>query len=540
MTRLFLLLICALLPLNARSVVEGIVVESVAKSPVPQAAIQIRYTKPLDGSNIISAATVTGPAALADDAGRFRIEVPSPSEFYIVVQKDGFVPLEQRDAQVIKFTEKGESKSGIVLTLNVECAIEGRIYDPELEKPVAGLPVNAYAATTAFPIRGRVTTDTEGHFRIGGLKPGRYVVWAGPERSAEVRAPTKEERKPAYPLLFFPGTPDKSAASMLDLLPGANLSLGDFRVARKTIPRVTGKIVRADGAPIQGVVPISYINKFSSGLGTLFRIAGKLENPSMFEFEPEEEGPFWLSAHIMGMTPATRLRGTLSLHMTDRDIDDALLVLYPGIAVTGTLASEGAKPGVEDPLWKDVQKDLRIDISSFGVGRIADEPPIIVDRRAGKWTTQGIYPGVSIVRVLGIPAGYVVTSVTYNGVEAPHERVPLNVGAFAHDVKITVARVSNSISGAIAKEGKPVSGALVLYIAEPLPDQYVDTKAPRVAQVDERGEYRISTLTPGWYRIAVAGSVDEVDTTVGRLSSSDCQRIEIGKTTNATLNFELK
>jgi len=180
-----LVLLLAFVPLlAAQSAVEGVVVESVAKTPVAGASVQIVWTKALTGTALIHGVNTEGPRTTTDEAGRFRMEAPSPSEFTFQVAKEGFSPLEGGAAGKFALKEN-ESKRGITLTIEAEGAIEGRVHDPELEKPVAGLPVRAWIARQFGPAKPQfvpskgATTDAEGRYRIEGLQPGKYRVAVG-------------------------------------------------------------------------------------------------------------------------------------------------------------------------------------------------------------------------------------------------------------------------------------------------------------------------------------------------------------------------
>lgn len=543
MLRPYLLLICALCSLSAQSIVEGTVVESVSKSPVSQAAVQIRYTKPLDGSNVVSVMNTTGPATLTDDAGRFRVEVPSPSEFRFAIYKNGFSPIEAADSPVIAL-KQGESKGSVTLTLTAECAIEGHVFDPDLEKPIAGLrvsvwPYQSFGGPMRFLPGSGTKTDAEGKYRISGLKPGKYRLIAGPSVDPKIR-PLTEENGPQifYPKLYFPGSPDDVGAATIELAPGAQQGAMDFRMTRAKVVRVHGKLVRADGQPVRGSVVFYRRITSETGMSGIADL-GQMDNPSAFEISTVGEEPFELQAMLRGTLRNERFRGAVSIAPGRSGADDIVLTLMPGVTITGTLHSEGANPGKEDPLWTAASKEIGVTQRSETYVPMADEAmPTPVSRTDGSWRIDHVMPSALRLDLAGLPPGYVITAMSYNSADTAIGRVEMSPGAIAHHVDITVAQVANSISGSVTRNDKPVSGAFVYLLREPVPTGRAGWRQRQV-KANERGVYSISSLEPGGYRLCAIPPDGDLDVAMSRLMSIESQRIEITKTTNATLNLSI-
>lgn len=537
-----LVFLVAFVPLLvAQSTVEGVVVESVAKTPVSGASVQVIWTKPLTGTALIHGVNTEGPKTTTDDAGRFRIEVPSPSEFTLRVSKEGFSPLEGGAAG--RFTLKEhESKRRITLTLEAEGVIEGRVYDPDLEKPVAGLPVQSWIARRFGPTKPQyfpsksATTNAEGVYRLEGLQPGKYRVSVGPSRRMALqRSANRKEKLLIYPRVFFPGVVEAESSTELDLPAGGRLSSIDLGTHRKAAYRVSGKVVRSDGNPLAGSVVLTHesaTQKFAIG----WRQLGVLEGTGTFELEPVEEGSFRLLARIEGETRADWVAGRVTVDVASKDINGLEVVLRGGVTVTGTLHSEDNAPGQKDPLWTLAERDIMVDVRRPVPNINKHEWPVPVDRSSGEWNVEGAPLERVAVKVTNLPAGFVVTSMTYNGAPTTLGLVDLNPAAIAHEIRITVAGVSNSISGAVMMEGKPVPGAIVAVLREPVEDDS-QTWQRKGAQATERGRYALGTLEPGWYRICAIEPAADYSDLLSRLGRGDCKRSEVGKTTNVTLDL---
>ncbi|GEM_PF-6827761 len=179
-----------------------------------------------------------------------------------------------------------------------------------------------------------------------------------------------------------------------------------------------------------------------------------------------------------------------------------------------------------------------IDILKQGPYRKLDEWPVPVDRESGRWTIEGLPFDPLAVNVVGLPAGFVVTGMSYNGVGVPVGSLQLNEGAISHELKMTVARVTNSVRGNVTRDSKPAPNAVVVIIREPISDDWKGWHY-KFKRTGTSGEYSIETLEPGWYRIGAALLSDHTPDVLMRIATGDCPRIEIGKTTNLTRDLTL-
>ena len=535
--------IFSLLPLGAQNVVEGVVVESVAKTPVAGSTVQVIWTKPLTGTYLIQGENDQGPKAETDDAGRFRLEIPAPSEFRFKVTKEGYPPLDGASAPRFQLKEK-ESKRDITLTLLAECLIEGRVVDPETDQPVAGLAVDAYeklpirATSASFMHAKHTTTGKDGSYKLDSLRPGTYRVTVGPSRYPSARVAADDtERPPFYPRVFYPGDEQEAAAAQLDLLPGARIGGIDFRLRKAKSYRIRGKLERSDGAPLNGNVKFMQ-EENHQGYKRSYGGGRSLPAQSSFEFEPVQPGTYRLLAWIDAPQRSDQVYGRLDVTLADRDVDNAVMVLHRGVTVTGVLHSEGSPPGKDDPLWEATEKDISIYIKRQNLF-VWGESPVPVTRGDGRWTVEGAQPEVAMVSVQNLPPGYAVTSMKYNASDAVIGRIELTPGAMVHEIAITVDRVSNSVRGAVTRDGKPSPGHHVLLVRDPAPEDWAEWQI-KSKQSDDRGAYVFDTLEPGWYRLAVSSNASDHASAMGNIASGNYKRVEVGKTTNATVNLEIR
>jgi Carboxypeptidase regulatory-like domain len=145
--------------------VEGIATNSLTGAPLPRVHVILR--DPDD-----TAATPYG--ALTTEAGKFSIQSIKPGTYLVSGSHVGFVmALGAR----LSLHLKAEDKNGdLRVQLTPVGAISGCVTDAEGE-PLEGAAVRVEGS----PVRNEFTTDENGHFRIGGLAPGKYRVRASHE-----------------------------------------------------------------------------------------------------------------------------------------------------------------------------------------------------------------------------------------------------------------------------------------------------------------------------------------------------------------------
>ena len=124
-------------------------------------------------------------------------------------------------------------------------------------------------------------TDDQGTFRIYGLAPGSYAVFATPRltTSQEVRpiteqelqwaqqqiqgrntaaamtsssaAPPKPAQAIAYTSVYYPGTPSAASAALVTVSAGQERAGVDFEVQYLSTARVEGTVRDLDGQPVR-------------------------------------------------------------------------------------------------------------------------------------------------------------------------------------------------------------------------------------------------------------------------------------------------
>ena len=172
---------------SAQTSVQGVVVDTRTGVPIPRVHVSMHS----DGIRQAFGAMTT-----AD--GKFSVEGIAPGVYDTLAERAGYVT----GPQTVLTLQQDEKKTDVILKLTPTGAIVGRITDSD-GSPAEGSNVTVEGAgNLAF-----TTADDTGHFRIGGLAPGRYLVKAGSKnhggQAPEIR--TDGSRRVHSALPVFPG-----------------------------------------------------------------------------------------------------------------------------------------------------------------------------------------------------------------------------------------------------------------------------------------------------------------------------------------------
>ncbi len=511
-------------------VVEGTVVDAQTKVPLANVAVAVRYTKPPDGGNIMTAANAQGAVTLTGADGRFRLEETKTVPFKLYCGLEGYV--KQTGSRVFEL-KAGESASGVTLSLDPESQISGQVLDEDTGKPVSGLAVSL-VEEGVYPAGG-ATTDAEGRFTIRSLAPGEYklAVTASAKPRLKPAAKTPAGAVLAYPYTWFPGVGEVSGAMAVRVPAGAKLSGYDFRLRKQPVLSVRGE-VEMDGAS----GPMQFMLFESRDRGATTWTVGTLDKPGPFELTGLAPGSYLLQASAINKRQAERRRASVTITLVGKPLEDVRLNLLPGVRVTGDVRTYGHKEAKTDPLWLE-KRDKPLQI-----GLMPHERPLMGGDLPGPAGEQGqfVIEGVSMepyrVWAPDLPAGFVVRSLLYNGAEADPSWFELNTAAVTHHLTVSIGRVDNSLAGVVKRGDQPVDQAAVMAVREGLIDP---RRRPDFlyAKTDASGRYSIAPVPPGIYRVLGLNGQKATFGARQRFLNGEGVKVEVGPSTQAVVDLEL-
>ena len=478
-----------------------------------------------------------GRVAVSDDEGRFSFGDLPAGRFNLSGTRPGYVTsyygarrLWRGPGTAIDLGA-GQRITDLAFKLLRGAVITGAVRDPN-GQPQANLRVSVLE--TRF-MNGELTwapvstgfsngqTDDRGTYRVYGLPPGNYLVgvagtplstaarmtsdadvqWALQQVQAASRAAaaaaTPGASMPApelgptlgYSSLYYPGTPDPSAAVTVTLGPAEERTGVDVMMQFVPTARVQGIVTGADGQPVAG----AQVGLFPQGRKIVSVMDGPMRASSdqngRFIIQTVRPGQYLLLARSQNRAPMAVNRveamqavgllgaqvpipqsaqssgsdqwGQIDLAVAGKDLSEVALALQPGMTLSGRVVFEGAAP----PDASRTSVSLRIAPGPAQLGGAVPNGPAT---SAGTFTLTGVVPGLYLMSAgqmssPGQPAapGWMLKSILVKGQDALE--VPFQIGPHevVNDVVVTFTDQVTDLSGTLVDgSGKPVPSYFVL------------------------------------------------------------------------------
>ncbi len=367
-------------------------------------------------------------------------------------------------------------------------------------------------------VAAQENTGGSGIARFGNLAPGTYLAaveaqpWyaqnsvGGNETHTDQQRTLRGELEVAYPITYYAGTTDAAAATPIALSGDAQV-----QIAMHPVPAVHVKIVGISGetppqiADGSGQVPqisrppiFTQLSAVGPGGLLLSPVPGQNQmqgGSGDFEIGGAPPGRYVLSVmHSANGAREGRLEVGTS---TTIDVSSSSTVDISGLSTTsvsGQISFENIQRPQNLMVW-------------FGNVRNG-QPTIGQIHEDGSFQMKGmnsgsIAPGEYEIR-LGNVAGLYIKSVSVKGMKYADGLLEVREGGSAQ-ITLVAAAGETAVKGIALKDGKPVSGALVLLVPY---DRSAGTFVPR-DQSDSDGTFSLQGAHPGRYAaIAIDDGAD--------------------------------
>ena len=489
------------------AVIRGRVVAADTGTAVRRA--QVRATSSVSRDNRLASTDAQGNFEFRDlPAGRWDL---SASKAGFVTMRFGQRrpfeagrPIEVADAEVV---EK------VTLALPRGAAIVGRIVD-EFGDPVATARVQAlrYQTTQGTrrlqPVGVNAQTDDTGAFRLYGLMPGDYFVSAS-LRTLPVDTP--DDSGTNYAPTYYPGTGSVMEAQRITLGVGEEASVSFGLMAVRTA-RVSGTVLNSMGAALaNGMVVLTAADQ-AGPLQITFGGNNRIRPDGSFILTNIAPGSYTLMATNAGPGagfgfggrggggPAPDIElGTLPVTVANEDLSGITLVTGPGGTLSGdVVAAQGS--GKLNP--DGIQVMTQPFPPGGGLGPLGGRPARV--GADGMFTATGIF-GTRLVRVNGLPQGWILDSVTVAGMDVTDTPFDFGTGEEVKNARIVVTDKVSQVSGSVSdKDGKSLRDFTVLVF----PDDNTKWTAPsrylQSARPDQQGLFKVRGLPANDRYLAIA------------------------------------
>ncbi len=485
--------------------IEGVVVDSFTGAPINHAHVRLQSNSRLY-------------AAMSTVDGKFAIRPIEPGYYSASVERPGYLmpPNEQSSngAMTIDLTH-GQTAHDLLFRLVPASAISGRVLDPSNE-PVERIMVQVIRGGNV----GAATTNDRGEFRIGGLRPGKYLVRAGHNGNGfppETR--TDGTVDAAYGPTYYPGTIGPGSALRVKTDPGQETTGVNIRLVRIPIVRLSGRII---GVPenAQGVSAT-----LSKGYSSQSVQVGSQNKFTIWRLPP---GTYWLTAQCEDITGHLLQGPPVRIDLADKNIDDIEPTFASPFALKGKVVGytqAGSHSG-------NSKRRLQL-MLGFGYTGVDDD---------GVFNIPEFRPGRYHIGLNGLREDEYIKAVRIGAADYPGKTLDLRNGAPNGPVEIVIGQGTGRIDGIVRDEqGHPRRGMVAL-----LSDQDPDEERPATAFTDEKGSYFFAGVAPGSYHLFAFELVDS-SIVMSAKSSEDglslfepgMQKLEIGAEETRSLDLVL-
>jgi hypothetical protein len=546
-------------PRQPAGLVVGRVVDAANGRPISAAVVALTGDvrlpdgRPLPTSQVLT--TTDGRFVFRDlPAGRFGITAIKPG------YADGAYGRRRPAGSSQQFTLASDARlDDVVILLWKQAAVSGTVTD-EAGEPVVNTVVVAYRRSTATGMSpvgssAAVLTDDRGVYRLGGLRPGDYIVGVevrqlslpaaqavsiNVERrflgfdtfayrmsssspsviqvgdafyavggGSAVPPPPADGRMFVYETTYYPSTASIAQASALTISSGEERIGVDIQLIPVPAARVSGSI----GGPLGAhAASVQLVPADARGAG--FDVVGPQtmsDTQGRFTFPAVTGGEYVLQARAAagrwGDSRTLTLWADVPLSVGESDITGLQVHLQRGLRITGRIEFEGS--GRRPTAERLQQVPVVIQATAR---RSPLPPPAVVVDAGGHFTGSGLTPGRYFVRINSPPPGWRFKSATHDGRDVAD--IPLDLRGDS-EVLITFGDRWSHVRGTVTTaRGAPDSEALVLLFSTDTQQwPYASTNARRFKSVraTASGEYTLSSVPEGDYFVVAVPDVDAAE-----------------------------
>lgn len=407
--------------------------------------------------------------------------------------------------------DPGEAPTDINIALARALAIEGRISDP-WDAPMANVEVDIMRADgTPHHPSTTIHTDDRGEFRIFALAPGRYHVCA---RLWSSSAKMSEDELRLVDTCHLASTSESSAT---DITLDSTDAMGiDIRVQRSGTYSVSGVVLDADDTLVDRAT-IGALRDDHSVSAYATTHAGQ------FVLNGLTPGRYALWASIGGPDdpfdprPPARERefGQGLIDIDNVDASGIVMTVSKARKIAGRVRFEGRAPSANE---------LRMSVQMSPpqvLNAIAERPPVSAVDDELNFELAGVYRLPLVVGIQGLPDGWVLKSVRYDGRDITNVATDFGAAARARRLDVLVTnRVAKPAIRVTDDAGHPVTAYQVVVLpADPARWNGVLAGLPDAPSRDGvsklgptlPGDYLVAAITPDDYRV-LAHRPSRIDT----------------------------
>jgi protocatechuate 3,4-dioxygenase beta subunit len=481
-------------PAPAGGSIQGRVLDVQSQEPLHRAVVE------LSAGELPRALTTRtdaeGHYSFADlPAGRFTLRVSKPR--YLSLEYGQRRPFEPGRRLMLEARERLQNVDVLLPRAGV---IAGRVLEPGGD-PIERVWVQLFRVGYADGQRrlvsaGRAVSNDIGEYRVSGLAPGEYYVFA---REMAVPPGPNVHDTTGYANTFYPGVRNVEEAERVPIALGQEVLNLDLTMPVSRAATLSGRVVRVDGAPVASVRVTLLDGPFSGSDGNVSGGA-PTDDDGRFRIAGVGAGAYQLAADVRdGPAPG---RGILPVDVVGADQPGLTIVVGPGGTFSGRVVASSGEP-LPFPSGAVLVGARRAD----GVRQMAGEAV----RVAGDWMVEGRgLLGSRLIRMARLPDGWWLKAVLRDGQDVTDVPIAFDHGIAVGGITIVLDDTPTRLEGTVADaSGARVEDYTVIAFSPDKSRWGTETRFVQAGRPDHAGRFRLTGLPPGEYLVA---AVDYVET----------------------------
>lgn len=501
-------------PPPPRGVIAGRVLAFESSAPIARARVILTASGVAqDGTPLLPFPRVLLTAA--DGTFRFT-DLPATETFLLTVTKTGFAPRAFGEAppsvtpSLITLAQD-EVKEDVVVRLSAQVSIAGRVLDED-GTPFAGALVEAMRPMFEGERRSLVTvseaiTDDRGEFRLVGLPPGQYYVSAFDPAFGNIG---DKDGQLFYSPTFYPGVVFPDEATRITLDPGIASERLEFKLQIIRPARVQGSIstpIEAGGVSKQLIAAAVIMSPMRNDQFSLFTMTEPAMEPGgQFLFSNVPPGRYRIQARGETEREGVTLFSVFTLNVDGTDRQNTDMTLSRGAVVTGNVE------------WETTSGRLPLDRKSLIVRMPMEDGNEFGDSVSGyvgpddQWTIRGVMAGRHFFRMEGLPQGWYMKRVEYQGADVTDIPWQFDYNEVVSGFTVVLSDRQTAVRGFVTAEKNDdvQSYAVVAFSTSPLHWTPL-SRYTQLVYPDALGRYEIRGLPAGTYVMAATREFDRSD-----------------------------
>jgi Carboxypeptidase regulatory-like domain len=440
--------------------------------------------------------------SFSDGEGHFEIDGLAAGRANITAQKPGYVSDQDASGPSRTWVTIGSNSGVVLLKLTPLGAIYGRTTD-SLGQPIEHVPVRLTdrilrEGRKHWEQRGMTETDEDGRFRFPNLMPGPYYLAAGPSNVGAQLLAADEKPKTGFPLVYYPGVPDVSSASPIQLSAGQQ-GEADFSLSAVPVYQLSGSVtgyLAEQGVGVQVFNPSGEEAAFTARFNP---------DSGVIHVENVPAGNYIVRA--FAQTGTQMLRAEVRVNVA-ANLDNLRLVLGPAVSIPVMVRMDSRNSG---------------NLAVAGASLNQDRPPVSVRLISNETTApevdstftqqssghsglvlQNVDSGTYAVEVTP-QAPWYVQSATYGQTNILYDDLSVATGGPSYPMEIVLRNDSASLTGSIKNSDGGATPATVIVAPQP-----ASKITPKLAQAGS-GSFNVTGLAPGEYLVYAFDQTDGME-----------------------------